>query len=208
MTNRKYVIIISLIVLNGFLIIKLNNYSKVIKDISTVLKNKKKELLELEQNIIEVGKSENIKLNENIKLIDANGNIILTKDIFKKNTLVFRYSESNCTDCIKAEFIAILKNNALIANDICLIVHYRNPRDLHVFSKVLQNRGLKNFKMYLLPDKGLNTPADKLNMPYYFCIDSTLRTSNFFIPHKDKSQLSESYLINVSKNFLSNNTVR
>lgn len=208
MRKIKYIIIILLFVLNGFLIIKISNFSKVSNDISIVLKDIKKELLTFEQNIFEENQNENLKLREDIKLTNINGNIVLTKDIFKKHTLVLRYSESNCDDCIKAEFSTILKNKELFVNDICLIAHYRNKRDLFVFYKDFQNKGLKNIKMYLLPDKGLDIPADNLNMPYYFCIDSTLRITNVFIPQKDKPKLSESYLLSTSNNFMSKLTAR
>ncbi len=199
---------ILLLVLNGFLLTKINNYSKAINDINILSKDIKKELLTLEQNIIDENLNENLKLREDIKFINIHGNVVLAQDIFKKHALVLRYSESNCSDCIKAELNAVLKNKELFVNDIYIIAHYRNKRDLYVFYRDIQNKGLKNIKMYLLPDKDLNIPADKLNMPYYFCIDSTLLITNFFIPQKDKPKLSENYLLNTSKNFLGNNATQ
>jgi len=204
MKNVKYIIIIIvLLILNGFLVykFKLNNktFKSVTSQLNTELNQKKEEVKTFEQNFIYEKTSENLQLQGNTKLIDVNGDTITLKDIFKKNSIILRYSELNCKDCINAEINALVENKEKLKADIVLLAYYKNKRDLFVFYKDFQKKGLDDIKMYLLPDKGLNIPIDKLNMPFYFSTDSTLTMTNFFIPQKDKPELSKVYLNNILK---------
>ncbi|GAL73410.1 hypothetical protein [Jejuia pallidilutea] len=210
MKNTKYIIsIIALLLLNVVLIYKLKTYNRNYSINSTVIIEKseksKKEILTFEQNFINESINENLEFDNNVRIVDINNNDILAKDLFKNKSIVLYYSELHCNDCITAEINTIIKNKEKLDESFVLLAHYQNNRDLFVFNNEFQKKGLKKIKMYLLLDKGLNIPADKLNIPYYFCIDSTLRITNFFIPQKDKPKLSESYLINTSKNFMSYN---
>ena len=73
---------------------------------------------------------------------------------------------------------------------------------LFVFYKNLTSRGLINIKMYYLQNEALLIPIDKLNIPYYFCVNSDLMMTNFFIPQKDMPKLSNIYLNYTTTNFL------
>lgn len=208
MKKLKYFIITVLLTLNILLIYKLKSQREVFISINSLinkrLNNDKDNLMTFKNNFINERINDNLELGSNIEFIDIEGNKFLAKDLFKKNSLVLRYSELNCNDCIEAEIDVLLKNKEKLTSPIFFLAYYQNKRDLFVYYKKFKKKGLKNIKMYLLSDKGLNIPADKLNMPYYFCIDKTLRMNNFFIPQKNKQILSESYLITTSKNFLSN----
>ncbi|TGV03451.1 hypothetical protein [Flavivirga rizhaonensis] len=203
MNNVKYIVfIVILLILNAVLIYKLNSYSKGISKIRPVLNQYREGLLNFEQNFVKESENENLILDQNTKFLDIEGNLIKAKDLFKSNSVVLRYSETNCEACINAEINTLLKNNSDLKNSIVLIASYRNSRDLYVYYKEYEKKGISNIKMFLLLDKSLNIPIEKLNKPYYFCIDSNLRMSNFFIPQENKPQLSESYLQIIPISFL------
>ncbi len=206
MKKTTYILIIILIILNSVLAYKIKTNSNEFITIYSLLNKKldknKSELLTFKQNFIQEKGNENLKLDGNLELIDIEGNTVLAKDIIKKNSLVFRFSELNCGACIDAEINALVDNKDKIKKDVIFIVYYQDNRNLFVFYKEFQKKGLTNIKMYLSPNKGLSIAMDKLNMPYYFCVNSNLVMSNFFIPQKEKPKLSQVYLECTSKNFL------
>ncbi|WP_269243371.1 hypothetical protein [Flavobacterium limnophilum] len=205
MKKVTYVIIILIILICALSYkIKFNN-----NDFNTIsllqdkkLKDCKTELATFEQNFIYERENENLELDGNLPLIDIEGNTVLVKNIIKANSLVLRFSELNCGECINAEINALVNNKNKIKKNVILIAYYQDRRNLFVFFKDFQNKGLTNIQMYLLPNEALLIPLDKLNIPYYFCINSNLIMNNFFIPQKDKSTLSKVYLDYTLKSFL------
>ena len=206
MKKISYIIIIALIVFNSVLAYKIKSNTTEFTMIYSLLNKKldknKSATIKFEHNFIREQENENLQLDANSELLDIVGNKVFAKDIFKKNSLVFRFSELNCGDCIDAEIDALIKNKDKIKKDVILIAYYQNPRDLFVFYKEFQKKGLVNFDMYLSPNKGLGIPLDLQNIPYYFCVNSNLIMNNFFIPQKEKPKLSQVYLDYTSKNFL------
>lgn len=201
-----YISIIILIVLNSVLAYKIKSNNNEFITIYSLLNKKldknKTELLTFQKNFTHEKENDNLKLESDLQLIDIVGNPVLAKDIIKTNSLVLRFSELNCGSCIDAEINALVNHKDKIKKNIILIAYYQDKRDLFVFYKDFKNKGLANIKMYLLADKGLNIPIDKLNTPYYFCVNSDLIMNNFFIPQKDKPTLSKVYLDHTLKVFL------
>ena len=76
---------------------------------------------------------------------------------------------------------------------------------MYVYYKEFQKKGLDNIKMYLLTESGLNIPLDKLNVPFYFSVNSNLTMTNFFIPQKDNPKLSTVYLNTIGQSHFNNN---
>lgn len=206
MKKISYIIIIALIVLNSILTYKIKSNSNDFTTIYSLLNKKldkgKTQLLTNEHNFIREKENDNLKLDGNLTLMDIAGNTVFVKDIVKANSLVFRFSELNCGECMDAEINVLVDNKDKIKKDVIFIVYYQDNRNLFVFYKEFQKKGLTNIKMYLSPNKGLSIAMDKLNMPYYFCVNSNLVMSNFFIPQKEKPKLSQVYLECTSKNFL------
>ncbi len=200
-----YTAIITLVVLNSVLAYKFksnsNEFGKVYQSLNKELSQKKTELATAEQNFVKEKENENLVLDGNLPLIDIEGKTVLAKDIFKNNSLVFRYSELNCHECIDAEINALVKNKEKIKN-IVFIAYYQNTRDLFVFHENFSNMGLTNIKMYYAKNENLLIPIEKLNAPYYFCVNANLVMTNFFIPQKEKPKLSDTYLNYTTKNFL------
>lgn len=201
MRRLSYIVIIILIILNGLLSYNLFLNNKKLNYINLALNRKNKEISTFQSNFKWEKVNNNLILDEDLGFFDVSGNKILAKNFLKKNMIVLRFSESNCEDCINSEIDVLLKNKELKEN-IILIISLQKKRDLFVYHRKYKEKGLKNIKMYLLADNGLNIPAEKLNMPYYFCVNSSLTMTNFFIPQKDKPKLSENYLETTSKNYL------
>ncbi|APA00346.1 hypothetical protein [Flavobacterium commune] len=206
MKKINYIIILILIVLNSVLAYKIKSNTTEFRTIYSLLNKKldknKSAVIKFEHNFIREQKNENLQLDSNFELLDILGNKVFAKDILKKNSLVFRFSELNCGDCIDAEINALINNKDKIKKNVILISYYQNPRNLFVFYNEFQKKGLVNFEMYLSPAKGLGIPLDQQNIPYYFCVNSNLIMNNFFIPQKEKPKLSQVYLECTSKNFL------
>ena len=113
MKKVTYLIIILIILICALSYkIKFNN-----NDFNTIsllqdkkLKDCKTELATFEQNFIYERENENLELDGNLPLIDIEGNTVLVKNIIKVNSLVLRFSELNCGECINAEINALVNN--------------------------------------------------------------------------------------------------
>lgn len=199
------IIIVLLIIANVFM---LNNYRNVINEsfkLKNNLENSSKLLVDFKKkttNEFFIAKeSENFNLKPELKLINIEGDTISARSIFKKNSIVLRYSVLNCGECVDAEFEVLKKNAKILSKEIIIITYYERIRGLiNVYHK-LRKMGLTNVKIYLLPDDKLGIPIDRYNIPSYFHIDSNLKMTNFFIPDKGNAKLSESYLKLCIRNF-------
>lgn len=191
-----------LIVINVLFYTKLNDFGRSVEALKIDLDTKNDLIFSYEDNIIEEQINESIQLNKEITFINVNGEICSVEQIFKENTIVFRYTSFSCEDCIRAEINTILKNKTKIKR-ICIIASHTNIKEFKAYYNQYLDSGMINFDFFLLTQReSLNIPLEKKNIPYYFCIDSNLRITNIFIPQKIKQKLSKSYLINASKNFL------
>lgn len=197
--KKKFIIVIfTMLFLNGLLVYKIkfaknNNIvsEDIIDKVETMYQNK---------FIIEK-ENENLKLNSSTKLVNINRDTLFAKDVFKKRSIVLRYSVLNCGDCVDAETAILSAMKSDFSDKICIITYYDKIRGLIFDYKKLEKLGLNKIPIYLLIDNELGIPLEKQNVPYYFNIDSTLTMSNFFIPIKDKPRLSNSYLNSSLKNF-------
>lgn len=198
---KYYSIILVLTIVNGVLLYKYNKSSKLNVKVAEVLKLKNNQITDAE-NIFKIEKqSENLHLNKEIGLVSINGDTISSGELFeKKNTIVLRYSELQCGDCVRSQIDVIQEVSRKIKGEVILITYYENRRDMFIYYNDLKNRGLNNVSMYLLPNDNLEIPIDKIDRPYFFCVNSNLRLSNFYIPNKSKLELSESYIKSVFRN--------
>lgn len=206
MKKIPYVIILILIVLNTILAYKIksnnNDFAKIYSLLNNKIEKNKTEFLTYERNFLKEQENENLPLKGNLKLIDIDGKTILAKDVFKENSVVLRYSELNCHECIDSEINNLVSLKDKIKKEVVLIASYQEPRDLFVFYKEFQKKGLNNIRMYLLSDTIGALPLDKFNVPYYFCVNSGLEMTGFFLPKKEKPTMSKVYLENRLKKFL------
>lgn len=207
--NISIVMIIALIIINAVTLYRFNKNNETYEEVTNLLVDEVKgvrdeftKIIEAHQNYFDAEKlNENLKLNKELTLLTIRGDTVLTKDVFKRNSIVFRYSMLNCNNCIETEINILIKNKTLFNEELCIIAHYKSLRNLNVFYKTFKKRGLSNIKMYLLPNNDLGIPLEKYNIPYYFHIDSNLTMSNFFVPIAGEPKLSTIYLNHTLKNF-------
>ena len=114
-------------------------------------------------------------------------------DIINSSTLVYRFSETHCNDCIEEQFMT-LKN-----------IDYRKPENvilLSSFSSIKKIRILKDtyeLKYDLYNLRGINIPSDSLSKPYFFVIDPDLTCHSFFVPISELPLLTRQYLSTVKQ---------
>lgn len=140
-------------------------------------------------------------LNKKMKIINLNGDTIKITDVIKSNTLVFRYSMTNCGACINQEMenIRNLKYQKRIDTDkIIFLAYYQNLRD-----QIVSYRSMDlNIPIYILTENDLGLPIEKKNFPYYFVVDSTLCLRNLFIPERNDAELTMKYVEKICNNVL------
>ena len=140
-------------------------------------------------------------LNKKMKIINLNGDTINISDIIKSNTLVFRYSMTNCGACINQEMenIRNLKDQNRIDTDkIIFLAYYQNLRD-----QIVSYRSMDlDIPIYILTGNDLGFPIEKKNFPYYLVVDSTLCLRNLFIPERNDPKLTMKYVEKICNNIL------
>ncbi len=105
--------------------------------------------------------------------------------------LVFRFTENNCIDCIKAELLHLEKIAPVIGKDnIILLASYTGTNDLKLFRKAYN----PPFSIYNTPLESLaGNQLEDANLPYYFVLNKDLSPHLLFIPEKTLAELTEQY---------------
>ena len=127
---------------------------------------------------------------KDLQIKDLKGEDVQLKDIVKGEPFLFvRFSELHCQECV--EFILNkarrLSNQMGYSDKVVLLATYEDTRMLKV---VLKNMEIP-FPVFLVDS--LNIPCEDANFPYCFICDSTLQTSNVFIPDKNEKKLTNKY---------------
>lgn len=131
------------------------------------------------------------------------GNLLITNEekdtiqlskLVKKKTLVFRFSEINCSSCITNEFSNIKKSNLISStSDLLILASYQNPRNLLLFKRLNK---LEGYKIYNINEEQL-TPLkeiEEISIPYFFTIDQNGIIDDIFIPYKGDNTRTDKYL--------------
>lgn len=135
-------------------------------------------------------------LNNNNVYIPDFKNEFFFNNIKKGVTLVIRFSELYCGDCVN--FI-LLKTKKLIKNKnirIILLPNYSSKNS----SKIICTQ----FELGNIPTcniERLNLPVEDCGYPYCFTIDSTYKVSNVFVPDKTVPSLTSSYFNMIEKRY-------
>ena len=129
----------------------------------------------------------------------GNVNSSFQNNLKKGMTLVVRFSELNCGDCVN--FI-LLKTKKLMKNKnirVILLSNYSSKNS----SKIICNQfELNNVPIYNV--KNLNLPVESCGYPYCFTIDSTYRVSNVFVPDKTVPGLTSLYFSMIENRYFVN----
>ncbi|WP_278702556.1 hypothetical protein [Phocaeicola sartorii] len=125
-----------------------------------------------------------------IFLRSDSGNVSLYS-IVKHPTLVFRYFDINCTDCIQKEATLIKQHTIGVEDRVIFIasfLNYRSMRAYNLANEITQ----KAFQLNL--DQQLGSEIDKNRLPYYFILYPNGKISHFFMSAQESSQYIELYL--------------
>ena len=134
--------------------------------------------------------SEGYEVNSDLFVEDIEGNLISFNKLINNNTLVFRFSETHCINCIPV-FIPMLKELLGSKEDnlnVLILCDFHNRREIAAIC-IDNEISLPIYNM----SKGLNIPIDKVGLPYFFVIDESLICRCFQVASKNNVSLSEQY---------------
>ncbi|GAB6011914.1 DUF1573 domain-containing protein [Viscerimonas tarda] len=130
-----------------------------------------------------------------IYLKDIDGNIHTIDSIFKKPSLVIRFSERNCEVCIKSEIELIDKSN--IRNNVVGLASYSTSRAL----KLAKEKYNIQFPIYFLPFGEsldlLPNSMEEYGNPYLFLMSTNFHAKHVFFPSKEFPAISKKYYADI-----------
>ena len=134
--------------------------------------------------------NDNSILDTTTVVYDLNKNEVgLSEILTDKPCLIIRFAETNCEECVRFLLIKVMRlyNSDLFNKRILLFASYPNRQAL----KILVDRLNIKYPVYLV-DK-LPISCERINFPYCFMLDSTMRTSHVFVPDKYEPQIANTY---------------
>jgi hypothetical protein len=134
--------------------------------------------------------NDNRFLEQETEVIGLDGEKHLLKDIVKERSLVMRFSEEHCDECVRYFLLKLMRlsSELKIDNQIILLASYHNKRSLSV---LLQ--GMKvSFPTYLVDS--ITIPCEEIHYPYCFWLDKDLHVDHLFIPDKAEPKMADLYL--------------
>lgn len=187
-----------LLILSGFLIIFGFHYRSLKTDYmileiesefnkDEILNTKLDQISKRQYELMPVGQL----LPDTLYAADYKGDSIRLIDLIsERNTLIFRYTELGCSPCIDEQLEILNKFQQESKQSIVILSYYRNIRNLGMLMRSHKlTIPVYNFQLNLLPFQ-----IDSLNIPYFFVLNQNHTCSHFFIPEKNYSELTESYL--------------
>ena len=137
---------------------------------------------------------------DSLKNID--GKNIHVDDVFRSTTVVLRFDERNCENCIKQE-IEIIKNEGDVFNVIG-IGTYSSMRALILASQKYDI----HFPVYYLPfeesDLLLPDNLEKYGVPYWFVMGNEKRAKHVFFPSTSFPSVSSKYYAQIREKIHNN----
>ena len=148
-------------------------------------------LIEVLENNFKIGVYNDNSILDTTRVIhDLNKNEVgLSEILTDKPCLIIRFAETNCEECVRFLLIKVMRlyNSDLFNKRILLFASYPNRQAL----KILVDRLNIKYPVYLV-DK-LPISCERINFPYFFMLDSTMRTSHVFVPDKYEPQIANTY---------------
>lgn len=129
-------------------------------------------------------------LMPDVSLNSDSGKVSLMKTITQP-TLIFRYFDTNCADCIKKE--ADLIKQCIEANftKVLFIGSFQNYRSMRAFNI---SNGIQWSSLQLGLEQYLEWEPDAQQAPYYFVLYPSGRTSHFFMAMPEFIAYTRKYL--------------
>ncbi|MDR2147846.1 MAG: hypothetical protein LBE91_15445 [Tannerella sp.] len=143
--------------------------------------------------------NDNLIINSDFKVTDLEGSTFLLKEIIGDSIkAIVRFADTNCEECLRfitVKLIRLTQEKQWNKNNFLFLASYPNSRNL----KIVKDRLHIDFPVYLAGD--LAIPAENLNAPYCFTIDSTMRTKHWFLPDKFEGRYSNIYFDMIGKRY-------
>lgn len=109
--------------------------------------------------------------------------------------LVFRYSETNCSDCVA---FGALKLASHYKNMDCKPVIFADYSAHYLFKTRILAYNTASFKAYRIANV---SNADKNNAPYYFLLNPDKTISDIFLPEKIYPEMVDEYFENIDRKY-------
>ena len=192
MTKQKvlHVVIVLLIVLDLFMMFKINQINVELNDIikNNTLLETKNDLLE--DQVLKSVFAKKMIWADTINVYTANNRISIKELIGNENKLVLWFSELSCRSCVDAQYqILVDKSDDINLENIILLTSSESTRIISPFkrvNKITKEVFSTKFDFY----SGNMTP----NSPCFFVMGKNLEMSDMFYPEKDNLELTERYL--------------
>jgi hypothetical protein len=202
-------VLIGIIILIGGIWIVVGQYSlqnhhikkleRTISNLGAENKLIKQKINTMVQRLICQYENENIILDSDIEIWNSSEKLLLKDLLNKRNfpTVIFRYSELHCQECVNAQ-IKTLKDfaNDIGYDNVLLLANYKNNNDLSVFKRLNQLRDMKIYQV-----DSLNISIEEFNLPYVFVVDKNMSVQLLFIPDKELSDLDTEYYKIIKRKF-------
>lgn len=142
----------------------------------------------LQENYVNSGLSlENVEARDSLKQ-PFDLRTLFAEGINK--VLVVRFSDNYCASCVQNSIETILKNRDNVDRE--KVVFIGNSRRTVVFSKQIDQYGIRDYKVLNIADLGV--PAEGMSFPYYFVMDSTLSVEDLYVPNKATPDMDSTFV--------------
>jgi len=138
-------------------------------------------------------------LNNDI-LINNIENESFKKNLMKGVTLVVRFSELNCGECVNS---ILFKTQKLVKNKNIRVILFTNYSSMNSSRIIRKQFELNDIPAYNIVK--LNLPVEECGYPYCFTVDSSYRVSDVFVPDRNVPDLTSEYFRMVEKRYFSTN---
>lgn len=119
-----------------------------------------------------------VVIDEQTIFTDTSGNRVELRDFAKNSsTLIFRYSDRHCKQCVDYALNLLNKSNCNKHN----VVYMGDCEKHRIFKKQTEDF---DFKGIAIACRSLCIPAEELFFPYFIVIDSTLTIRGIYVPNK------------------------
>lgn len=145
-----------------------------------------------QRHLLSACRYDNTVLGDSIKCLSPNGVSFYLRDSLDSQTLIYKYSLSDCSSCVtqQLEFIDQLRMNKKI-RAICLF-QYNSLREYQAIKQSLTMNQIV-----------LGIPYFPIEEQVYFIVDKDRAGHCFFVPDRDNVVLTRQYLDLVSERLLS-----
>lgn len=128
-------------------------------------------------------------LGAEFKTIDSQP--VLLKELIEDHTLIFKYSEFSCTQCVEQELALLKKEMELIGKqNVIVLTDYSDPTQLYRFLRINKLEGVN---VCLFERNAFDLFEDEVVSSYYFILDDRLNLKSLFVPYDKYSERTLQY---------------